>query len=57
LDFEDVINITANDEDNCLLKEFIAPRAGELNMGYTVPTVVANDFELKPTLINMVSQN
>jgi Retrotransposon gag protein len=49
--------MATNDEDNRLLKDFSAPRAGELNMGYTVPTVAANDFELKPTLINMVSQN
>jgi hypothetical protein len=41
----------------CLLKDFTAPRVGELNMGYTVPTVAANDFELNPALINMVSQN
>jgi Retrotransposon gag protein len=49
--------MAANDEDNRLLKDFTTPRAGELNMGYTVPTVAANDFELKPALINMVSQN
>jgi hypothetical protein len=46
-----------NDEDNHLLKDFTVPHAGELNMGYTVSAVAANDFELKPTLINMVSQN
>jgi hypothetical protein len=49
--------MAANDEDNHLLKDFTAPHAGELNMGYTVPTVIANDFELKLALINMVSQN
>jgi hypothetical protein len=49
--------MAANDEDNHLLKDFTAPHAGELNMGYIVPTVIANDFELKPALINMVSQN
>jgi hypothetical protein len=49
--------MVANDEDNRLLKDFTAPRAGELNMGYTVPTVAANDFKHKPALINMVSQN
>jgi Retrotransposon gag protein len=49
--------MTTNDEDNRFLKDFTAPWAGELNMGYIVPTVAANDFELKPALINMISQN
>jgi hypothetical protein len=51
-----MINMAANDEDNCLLKDFIASRANELNMGYTVSAVQANDFELKPALINMVKE-
>jgi hypothetical protein len=57
LDFGDVINMAANDEDNRLLKDFTAPCAGEVNMGYNVPDVQTNDFELKQALTNMVSQN
>jgi hypothetical protein len=49
--------MTANDENNRLLKDFTAPHAGELNMGYIIPAVIVNDFELKLALINMVSQN
>jgi hypothetical protein len=57
LDFGDVINMAANNEDNRLLKDFTAPCAGEVNMGYNVPDVQTNDFELKQALANMVSQN
>jgi hypothetical protein len=42
--------MVVNDEDNHLLKDFTTPHAGELNMGYIVPTVITNDFELKPAL-------
>jgi hypothetical protein len=49
--------MAANYEDNRILKDFAAPHARELNMGYTIPAVAAHDFKLKLALINMVSQN
>jgi hypothetical protein len=36
--------MATNDENNRFLKDFTVPLARELNMGYTVPAVAANDF-------------
>ena len=47
----------AENVDDRPLRDFSAPKATEVRMGYTVPNIAANDFELKPALINMVSQN
>jgi hypothetical protein len=49
--------MTTNNKDNCLLKDFTTPHAGELNIGYIIPAVQTNDFDLKSAFINMVSQN
>jgi Retrotransposon gag protein len=48
--------MTENDE-NRPLKYFAAPKAIEIQLGYTVPNVAANNFELKPALLNMLSQH
>jgi hypothetical protein len=48
--------MTENDE-NRSLKDFVAPKAIEIQLGYTVPNVAANNFELKPALLNMLSQH
>jgi hypothetical protein len=33
------------------------PKAIGIQLGYTVPNVAANNFELKPALLNMFSQH
>jgi hypothetical protein len=53
---EEAAQMTENDE-NRPLKEFAAPKAIVIQLGYTVPNVVANNFELKPALLNMLSQH
>jgi hypothetical protein len=47
--------MTKNDE-NCPLKDFTAPKVIGIQLGYTVPNIVANIFELKPALLNMISK-
>jgi hypothetical protein len=39
------------------LKDFAAPKAIEIQLGYTVPNITVNNFELKLTLLNMLSQH
>jgi hypothetical protein len=53
---EEAIKMAENDE-NRPLKEFVAPKAIGIQLGYTVPNVAANNFELKPALLNMLSQH
>jgi Retrotransposon gag protein len=56
LTIEEVAQITENDE-NRPLKDFAAPKAIGIQLGYTVPNVTANNFELKSALLNMLSQH
>jgi hypothetical protein len=46
----------AGNNENRPLKDFTAPKAIGIQLGYTVPNVAANNFELKPALLNMLSQ-
>jgi Retrotransposon gag protein len=39
------------------LKDFVAPKIIGIQLGYTVPNVAANNFELKPVLLNMLAQH
>jgi hypothetical protein len=45
----------AENDENRPLKDFVAPKAIGIQLGYTVPNVTANNFELKPALLNMLS--
>jgi hypothetical protein len=56
LAIEEATQMAENDE-NRLLKDFAAPKAIGIQLGYTVPNVVANNFELKHALLNMLSQH
>jgi hypothetical protein len=47
----------AENDENRPLKDFAAPKAIGIQLGYTVPNVAANNFELKPALLNMLSQH
>jgi hypothetical protein len=47
----------AENDENRPLKDFTTPKAIGIQLGYTVPNVVANNFELKPALLNMLSQH
>jgi hypothetical protein len=47
--------MTENDE-NRSLKDFAAPKIIGIQLGYIVPNVAANNFELKSALLNMLSQ-
>jgi hypothetical protein len=53
---EEAAQMAENDE-NRPLKDFAVPKAIEIQLGYTVPNVAANTFELKLTLLNMLSQH
>jgi Retrotransposon gag protein len=53
---EEATQMAENDE-NRPLKDFVAPKAIGIQLGYTVPNVAANNFELKPALLNMLSQH
>jgi hypothetical protein len=53
---EEAAQMAENDE-NHLLKDFAAPKAIGIQLGYKVPNVAANNFELKPALLNMLSQH
>jgi Retrotransposon gag protein len=53
---EEAAQIAENDE-NHLLKDFAASKAIGIQLGYKVPNVAANNFELKPALLNMLSQH
>jgi hypothetical protein len=46
----------AQKDDNWPLKEFIAPKANDIQFDYIMFAVATNNFELKPTLLNMLSQ-
>jgi Retrotransposon gag protein len=48
--------MTENDE-NRPLKDFAAPKAIEIQLSYMMSNVAANNFELKPALLNMLSQH
>jgi hypothetical protein len=56
LSTEEATQMTENDE-NRPLKDFVAPKAIGIQLGYTVLNVVANNFELKPALFSMLSQH
>jgi hypothetical protein len=47
----------SSNDDNRSLKDFATTRANDIHLGYIVPNVEANNFELKPTLLNMLFQN
>jgi phosphoribosylaminoimidazole-succinocarboxamide synthase len=53
---ERIAQMAENDE-NRPLKDFTAPKAIEIQLGYTVLNVVAKNFERKPTFLNMLSQH
>jgi phosphoribosylaminoimidazole-succinocarboxamide synthase len=53
---EEATQMAENDE-NRPLKDFAAPKAIGIQLGYTVPNVAANNFELKSALLNMLSQH
>jgi hypothetical protein len=53
---EEAAQMAENDE-NRPLKDFAAPKVIEIQLGYIVPNVVANNFELKSALLNMLSQH
>jgi hypothetical protein len=48
--------MTQND-DNRPLREFAAPKVNDIQLSYIVPTVAANNFELKLALLNISSQH
>jgi hypothetical protein len=52
---EEATQMTENDE-NRPLKDFAAPKAIRIQLGYTVTNVAANNYEMKPALLNMLSQ-
>jgi hypothetical protein len=52
---EEASQMTENDE-NCPLNDFVAPKIIRIQLGYMVPNVAANNFELKPAFLNMFSQ-
>jgi hypothetical protein len=56
LAIEEATQMTENDE-NRPLKDFAAPKVIGIQLGYTVPNVAPNNFELKPALLNMLSQH
>jgi hypothetical protein len=56
LNSEEASQMAENDE-NHPLKDFAAPKAIGIQLGYTVPNVAANNFELKLALLNMLSQH
>jgi Retrotransposon gag protein len=47
----------AENDENRPLKNFAAPKAIGIQLGYTVPNITANNFELKPALLNVFSQH
>jgi Retrotransposon gag protein len=47
----------ADNDENCPLKYFAAPKVIRIQLGYLVPNVAANNFEMKPVLLNMLSQH
>jgi hypothetical protein len=53
---EEATQMTENDE-NRPLKDFAALKAIEIQLSYMMSNVAANNFELKPTLLNMLSQH
>jgi hypothetical protein len=53
---EEATQMAENDE-NRLLKDFVALKEIRIQLGYTMPNVAANNFELKPALLNMLSQH
>jgi Retrotransposon gag protein len=53
---EEATQMAENDE-NRPLKDFAASKAIGIQLGYMVPNVAANHFELKSALLNMLSQH
>jgi hypothetical protein len=47
----------AENDENRPLKDFTAPKIIGIQLGYTVPNVAVNNFELKLALLNMLSQH
>jgi Retrotransposon gag protein len=47
----------AENDENRPLKDFVAPKEIGIQLGYTVPNVATNNFELKLVLLNMLSQH
>jgi hypothetical protein len=50
-------NQMAENDENRPLNDFAAPKTIRIQLGYTVSNVAANNFELKPALLNMLSQH
>jgi Retrotransposon gag protein len=46
----------AKNDENRPVKDFTVPKAIGIQLGNTVPNVVANNFELQLSLLNMLSQ-
>jgi hypothetical protein len=53
---EQAAQMTENDE-NRHLKDFAAPKIIKIQLGYMVSNVAVKNFELKPALLNMLSQH
>jgi hypothetical protein len=49
-------NQIAENDENRHLKDFAVPKAIGIQLGYTVPNVAANNFELKPALSTHVQR-
>jgi 2-iminoacetate synthase ThiH len=50
------ISKMAENDENHPLNDFAASKIIEIHLDYTVPNVAANNFKLKLTLLNMLSQ-
>jgi hypothetical protein len=46
-----------NNDDDRPLKHFAASRTNNIHLGYIMPNMKANNFELKSALLNMFFQN
>jgi hypothetical protein len=47
----------AENDENRPLKDFAAPKVIGIQLGYMVPNVAVNNFELKLAFLNMLSQH
>ena len=39
------------------LRDFTAPRAEEIHLGYTAPTINAEEYQIPPAWVSMVQRN